>query len=107
MLYCKYRILVMAVQFYSILDSSGGFYTNNVAPDCRSRTSVPFRIMGGDTALEALFIEEAKVAGLYQLAGHHSVGGLRVCMYNGIPDEALHALCFFMLSFQERHSRHA
>ena len=95
------------MQFYSILDSSGGFYTNNVAPEFRSRTSVPFRIQGGNTALEAAFLEEAKAAGLHQLAGHHSVGGLRVCMYNGVPDEGLRALCFFMVSFQERHCRQA
>eukprot|EP00892_Ulva_mutabilis_P010776 jgi/Ulvmu1/8070/UM004_0307.1 len=101
------KVLRRAHDFYSILDSSSGFYTNNVAPECRSRTSVPFRVLGGDVQLESLFIQEAQAAGLFQLAGHHSVGGLRVCLYNGIPDEALRALCFFMVSFQERYYRQA
>jgi phosphoserine aminotransferase len=90
-------------QFYKLIDGSRGFYTNTVHPDFRSRTSVPFRIRGGDTALEELFIAEAKQVGLYQLSGHHTVGGLRVCLYNGIPDEALQALHFFMLAFQDRY----
>ena len=63
------------VQFYSIIDSSDGFYTNNVHPEYRSRTSVPFRVLGGDVALEQAFCREAEAAGLHQLSGHHTVGG--------------------------------
>jgi phosphoserine aminotransferase len=75
-----------------------------VHPDFRSRTSVPFRILGGDTELENCFLKEAQDAGLYQLSGHHTVGGLRVCLYNGIPDDGLRTLCHFMVTFKDRYS---
>lgn len=88
-------------QLYAAIDGSGGFYANDVAPEFRSRTSVPFRIRGGDTRLEAAFIREAEDFGLHQLSGHHSVGGIRVCIYNGLPDEALHALLDFMAAFRQ------
>jgi phosphoserine aminotransferase len=93
------------VQFYSIIDSSNGFYTNNVHPEYRSRTSVPFRVKGGDVELEQAFCCEAQAAGLHQLSGHHTVGGLRACLYNGIPDEAIRSLCHFMVNFQDRHTQ--
>lgn len=93
-----------ALQFYSIIDSSDGFYNNNVHPEFRSRTSVPFRVRGGDVDLEETFCREAEAAGLHQLSGHHTVGGLRVCLYNGIPDAALRSLCHFMVSFQGHHT---
>ena len=94
---------ICAVQFYSVIDSSDGFYTNTVAREYRSRTAVPFRILGGDSDLEALFSVEATKSGLHELSGHHTCGGLRVCIYNGIPDEGLDQLMFFMVSFQEKY----
>lgn len=92
------------MQLYEALDNSEGFYCNDVASEYRSRTSVPFRIAGGDGALERAFILEAEAAGLYQLAGHHSIGGLRVCIYNGLPNEALDCLLDFMDAFRIRHT---
>lgn len=90
------------MQFYAAIDGSGGFYVNNVHPDFRSKTSIPFRILDADGALETLFSEQASLSGLHQLSGHHTCGGLRVCLYNGIPDTALDALLYFMDSFQEQ-----
>ncbi len=37
---------------------------------------------------------------VYQLFGHPSRGGLRVTLYNGIPDEAVERLVEFMRAFQ-------
>lgn len=98
------RARARCLQFYAAVDSSGGFYCNNVHPDYRSRTSVPFRIRGGDEGLEARFVQEAALTGLHQLSGHHTCGGLRVCLYNGIPDEGLDALIAFMATFRAQHS---
>lgn len=65
---------------------------------------MPFRIGGGDEALEECFVAEAALAGLHQLSGHHTCGGLRVCIYNGVPDEGLDALIAFMAAFQRQHA---
>ena len=88
---------------YDAIDASEGFYTNRVHPRFRSRTTVPFRIRNGNAHLEDLFSQEAKKVGLHQLGGHHTCGGLRVCIYNGIPDEGLEVLLCFMQTFQAQH----
>ena len=66
--------------------------------------SAPLSIAGGDRAMEQLFVEEAEAAGLHYLFGHPVAGGIRVTMYVGLPDEAVHALTEFMREFQSRHS---
>ncbi len=43
---------------------------------------------------------ESTAAGLLQLFGHPLMGGLRVCIYNGLPDEAIDALLHFMAAFR-------
>ena len=63
------------------------------------------RIQGGDKQLEDLFAKESAEAGLLQLFGHPLLGGLRVCIYNGLPDEAISELLVFMTAFMERHRR--
>lgn len=63
------------------------------------------RIHGGDKGLEDLFVKESTEAGLLQLFGHPLLGGLRVCIYNGLPDEAITALLSFMNSFSSKYRR--
>lgn len=63
------------------------------------------RIQGGNKALEDLFVKESTQAELLQLFGHPLLGGLRVCIYNGLPDEAVAALLIFMEDFRKRHSQ--
>lgn len=90
---------------YDLIDQSEGFYTNKVHAEYRSHTALPFRIHGGDKALEDLFVKESTEAGLLQLFGHPLLGGLRVCIYNGLPDEAITALLEFMTSFSNKYRR--
>jgi phosphoserine aminotransferase len=71
---------------YEAIDGSGGFYTNPVDPDCRSRMNVPFVL--ADAALDADFLAESKAAGLASLKGHKSVGGMRASIYNAVSLEA-------------------
>ena len=85
---------------YAALDASG-FYENRVDPGCRSRMNVPFFLK--DEALNETFLTEAKEAGLLQLKGHKSVGGMRASLYNAMPLEGVQALVSFLQQFEARH----
>ncbi|GGX34681.1 phosphoserine aminotransferase [Pigmentiphaga litoralis] len=85
---------------YDYVDSSS-FYRNPVEPSVRSRMNVPFILH--DDALNAAFLKEADAAGLLQLKGHKSVGGMRASIYNAMPMEGIQALIAFMKSFEQSH----
>jgi phosphoserine aminotransferase len=89
-----------AAKLYATIDASG-FYSNPVAVDCRSRMNVPFIL--ADEALDQAFLEESAAAGLTNLKGHRSVGGMRASIYNAVPEEAIDALLAFMAEFERRH----
>jgi len=86
---------------YNFVMSSDGFYNSPIHPACRSRVNVPLRIgsVEGDEDLEKAFLEQATAAGLVQLKGHRSVGGLRVSLYNAITVPEVERLLTFMRSF--------
>ena len=84
---------------YDFLDASD-FYENRVDPACRSRMNVPFFLK--DEALDAAFLAEATAAGLVQLKGHKSVGGMRASIYNAMPLAGVQALVDFMRDFAAR-----
>ena len=86
-----------AGKLYAAIDSSG-FYSNPVQKDCRSWMNVPFVL--ADASLDARFLEEAAAAGLANLKGHRSVGGMRASIYNAVPEEAVDALIDFMREFE-------
>ena len=46
-------------------------------------------------------MKEAKEAGLENLKGHRSVGGMRASIYNAMPEEGVQALVDFMKKFEE------
>jgi phosphoserine aminotransferase len=54
--------------------------------------------------LEKLFIQEAAALNLIELAGHRSVGGLRISLYNAMPLEGVQLLAQFMKDFQQKYS---
>ena len=87
-------------KLYNAIDTSA-FYTNPVEPDCRSRMNVPFIL--ADDGLDATFLEESAAAGLTNLKGHRSVGGMRASIYNAVSEEAVDALIAFMAEFEKRH----
>jgi phosphoserine aminotransferase len=94
------RNRVKAERLYAAIDSSG-FYRNPVALKCRSWMNVPFTLR--DAALEGAFAAEARAAGLINLEGHRSVGGMRASIYNAMPLAGVEALITFMQDFQRRH----
>jgi len=53
--------------------------------------------------LDKAFVTEAGQAGMTNLAGHRSVGGMRASLYNATPIEAVRALTEFMREFARRH----
>jgi phosphoserine aminotransferase len=83
---------------YAAIDTSD-FYSNPVAVDCRSRMNVPFIL--ADAALDGKFLEESAAAGLVNLKGHRSVGGMRASIYNAVSEEAVDALVAFMADFEK------
>jgi len=85
---------------YRAIDESD-FYSNPVAPGCRSWMNVPFTL--ADPGLDAAFLSEARVQGLAHLAGHRSVGGMRASLYNAMPLAGVEALVAFMKEFERRH----
>jgi phosphoserine aminotransferase len=89
-----------ARKLYDYIDASG-FYKNPVARTDRSWMNVPFTL--ADSALDEDFLKGAKVAGLLQLKGHRSVGGMRASIYNAMPEEGVDALVAFMADFANRH----
>jgi phosphoserine aminotransferase len=85
---------------YSYLDQSG-FYDCRVAPGVRSRMNATFFL--ADETLNDTFLAEARQAGLMQLKGHKSVGGMRASIYNAMPMEGVQALISYMREFERRY----
>jgi phosphoserine aminotransferase len=92
------RNIAKAKLLYDFLDSSS-FYSNKVAQDCRSRMNVPFFL--ADESRNDAFLAGAKAAGLLQLKGHKSVGGMRASIYNAMPLEGVQALVHYMQAFEK------
>ncbi|GAB5412759.1 MAG: 3-phosphoserine/phosphohydroxythreonine transaminase [Congregibacter sp.] len=90
-----------AQSLYAAIDGSE-FYGNPVAVADRSWMNVPFTL--ADDALDKLFLQKAEDAGLLNLKGHRSVGGMRASIYNAIPQAAVDALIDFMQDFEREHA---
>lgn len=88
-----------AEALYQAIDGSG-FYRNPVAKRCRSWMNVPFTLAKPE--LDKRFLAEAAEAGLANLAGHRSVGGMRASLYNAMPMAGVQALIAFMKEFERR-----
>ncbi|MBY4676013.1 3-phosphoserine/phosphohydroxythreonine transaminase [Marinobacterium arenosum] len=86
-----------AGKLYDFVDRSA-FYANPVAVANRSLMNVPFTL--ADDKLDALFLQQSEAAGLLNLQGHRSVGGMRASLYNAVPEAAVDALIDFMAEFE-------
>ena len=63
--------------------------------------NVPFFLR--DESRNDAFLTGAKAAGLLQLKGHKSVGGMRASLYNAMPLEGVQALVQYMKYFERTH----
>ncbi len=86
---------------YDTLDASA-FYSNPIAPECRSLMNVPFWLK--DAQLDAAFLQGAQARGLLQLKGHRIVGGMRASLYNAMSLEGVQALVGYMKEFEAQHA---
>ena len=87
---------------YDYLDDQR-YYTAGVDKKCRSMMNVVFST--GDADLDAKFCKEAGAAGLKNLKGHRSVGGMRASIYNCMPYEGVEKLVEFMKKFAEENPK--
>lgn len=87
-----------AEKLYGYIDSSS-LYSCPVVKEDRSLMNVVF--VTGDEALDKKFVSEAKEAGLVNLGGHRSIGGMRASIYNAMTMEGVDALIDFMKKFEQ------
>jgi phosphoserine aminotransferase len=92
--------IAKAALLYDYLDQTP-FYRNPVRKEDRSRMNVPFKLK--DESLDEAFLKGAKEAGMIQLKGHRSVGGMRASIYNAMPVEGVQALVAYMKAFEKKH----
>jgi phosphoserine aminotransferase len=91
-----------AALVYEALDSDEGrFFVPRAERASRSRMNVTFQLR--DRALEPVLLAEAEARGFVGLAGHRTIGGLRISLYNGVTLEATQTLCGFLAEFRARH----
>ena len=88
-----------AQKLYAAIDNSD-FYANPVELPSRSLMNVTFTL--ADAALDKQFLTESESAGLLNLKGHRSVGGMRASLYDAVSEAAVDALIAFMLDFEQR-----
>ncbi len=86
---------------YDAIDASK-LYKGAALPEYRSLMNVPF--VTGNADLDAEFVKEAAAAGMVNLKGHRSIGGLRASIYNAMPEEGIKALVAFMEKFEADHA---
>lgn len=84
---------------YDFLDNSSVF-SGTAAKDCRSLMNVPF--VTGSAEKDAAVIKMADAAGLLNLKGHRSVGGLRASIYNAMPKAGVEALVSLLKDFESK-----
>ena len=80
--------------------TGSAFYSSPVDVECRSWMNVPFTL--ADASLDGEFLEQARVAGLLNLKGHRSVGGMRASIYNAMPETGVDVLIDFMQEFERK-----
>lgn len=86
-------------KLYGFIDAND-FYANPVEIASRSSMNVPFTL--ADSELDKTFLQQSETAGLLNLKGHRSVGGMRASIYNAVPEAAVDALIAFMDDFAKK-----
>ena len=92
----KEKNVKKAALLYDYLDNQD-YYIAPVKKESRSMMNVTF--VTGNPDLDKKFASEAAKAGMKNLKGHRSVGGMRASIYNAMPYEGVAALVEFMKKF--------
>ena len=91
-----------AAVLYDYLDNQD-YYIAPVERDYRSMMNVTF--VTGDADLDKKFAKEADAAGIKNIKGHRSVGGMRASIYNAMPIEGVETLVKFMEDFAKNNPK--
>lgn len=83
---------------YEAIDQSG-IFNNNVLPKNRSSMNVVFQLPNDQLTSEFLAFVDSQ--GIYGVAGHRSIGGIRVSLYNSVELEAVEKLVAVMCEFED------
>ena len=83
---------------YDAIDASD-IFTSPVVKEDRSINNIPF--VTGNDDWDKEFNKQALEAGMLNLKGHRSVGGMRASLYNAFPKEGVEALVALMQKFEE------
>ena len=97
----EYNVKKAAV-LYDYLDNQD-YYIAPVEKEFRSMMNVTF--VTGDEALDKKFAKEADAAGIKNIKGHRSVGGMRASIYNAMPIEGVETLVKFMDDFAKNNPK--
>lgn len=90
-----------AALLYRTLDQSS-LFSPTADKEARSIMNVTF--VTPSQELDTAFIIEAAKAGLVNLKGHRSVGGMRASIYNAMPMEGVAKLAQFIEDFDRKHA---
>ena len=86
-----------AATIYEAIDSSDGFFTGHA--DVATRSTMNIAFTSPSPEVDVAVIAAAADAGMVNLKGHRSVGGIRASVYNAFPEEGCNTLASFMRSF--------
>ncbi len=86
-----------AALLYDIVDAFSDVYRGHAQREARSLMNVTFRLPSEE--LDRRFVAEAAAAGMVELKGHRSVGGIRASIYNAMPVAGVEQLAVFMRAF--------
>ena len=87
--------------FYDYLDNRSELFKGTVEKNSRSLMNIPF--VTGDADLDKAFIAECEKAGIVNIKGHRTVGGMRASVYNAMPYEGVVRLIEVMEKFEKEH----
>ncbi|HPX27817.1 MAG TPA: aminotransferase class V-fold PLP-dependent enzyme, partial [Treponemataceae bacterium] len=103
----KKRNTEKAELLYNYLDASS-YYSATAQKGSRSLMNIPFLTKETEeekaNAVNKKFVKQAEEAGMFNLAGHRLVGGMRASIYNAMTVEGVKTLIAFMDKFAKENA---
>lgn len=85
---------------YAAIDGSKGYFTGLAQKDSRSWMNITFKLPRPE--LDDKFVKDAKAAGIVQVKGYRSMGGIRLSAYNAVSLKDVETTIGFMQDFQQK-----
>ena len=90
-----------AALVYSTLDRLDEVLQPHADAQFRSHMNASFHFRS--SSLDELFLQKAAAGGFSGLAGHRTIGGIRISLYNAVTEAAVTQLCDLLLDFAKLH----